>query len=150
MINSDSTNGSLFAPADIERWRNELKRLQKQRETLHRQINALERILSGADMYASVDGDAEADIPLFKGEPKPAPEPEPPATMHDAILQIARNNPGGLEPKDFAAAIRSDGRLSIKIKQSHPNYLYTAIARLVSKEQLIKAGALYKPTPQKV
>ena len=68
--------------------------------------------------------------------------------MHDAIVRIVRQNPKGLEPKEIAAALKAAPDLSAKIKQSHPNYLYTALARLVNKEEIYKSGSVYK-LPQK-
>jgi hypothetical protein len=146
MMNTDSSTRSLFAPEDVERWRNEHKRLSAQREVINRQLNALERMLSGASLY--VDGQNDVDVPLFQAKVEGSEaivEEAPPATMHDAIVRIVRQNPKGMQPKEIAAALKADPNISPKIKQSHPNYIYTALMRLVNRDEIYKNGSVYKP-----
>jgi hypothetical protein len=104
-------------------------------------------MLSGADLYGAARG--QLGMPLFDGaqEAKAAPEPvspAAPATMHEAILRAVQQHPKGLEPREIAAALKAAPDLSPKIKQSHPNYLYTALARLVNKDEIYKSGTVYK------
>jgi hypothetical protein len=145
MSNTDSNMRSLFAPDDLVRWKNEHKRLTKQRDVINMQINALERMLSGADLYGAAYR-KDTDIPLFTSDQEKTAEPAPqgPATMHEAILLAVQQHPKGMEPKEIAAALKADPNISAKIKQSHPNYLYTALARLVNKEEIYKSGSVYK------
>jgi hypothetical protein len=147
MNSNDSNMRSLFAPDDVVRWKNEHKRLMQAREMINMQINALERMLSGADLYGAARG--HLGMPLFDGaqETKAVPEPvspAPPATMHEAILRAVHQHPKGLEPREIAAALKAAPDISPKIKQSHPNYLYTALARLVNKDEIYKSGTVYK------
>jgi hypothetical protein len=149
MSNSDSNMRSLFAPEDIVRWKKEHKRLTQQREVINMQINALDRMLSGADLYGAAQGRHDIDVPLFTAaqENTPAADPAPltpPATMHEAIVRAVQQHPKGLEPREIAAALKAAPDLSPKIKQSHPNYLYTALARLVNKDEIYKSGSVYK------
>jgi hypothetical protein len=139
----------LFAEEDIVRWREEHARLVDLRHKIGARLQALDQMISGAEAYAKTSGHrgktAEKDHPTQTEADIPNNGNSLPLTMHDAIVQVIRLNPKGLEPREISAAIRNDASLSPKIKKSHPNYLYTAIARLVAKNQIRKDGLVYKP-----
>ena len=145
--------GSLFAEDDVTKWRDEKARLVKMRQKINLRIQALEQMISGAELYYTIDRKTENETTAAKkdsyfteeDEGRPAEVNSPPSTMHDAIANIVQRHPKGLEPREIAAAIRADETLSSKIRESHPNYLYTAISRLVVKHRIRKDGTVYKP-----
>ena len=141
--------GNLFADEDVVKWREEKQRLMDARHKIALRIQALDQMISGAELYSKTESGSVNEVKrerahLLDGDEEPTDGNSPPLTMHDVILSIVQQNPKGLEPRQIAAAIREDESLSPKIRESHPNYLYTAIARLVTKGRLRKDGAVYK------
>jgi hypothetical protein len=144
----------LLTMEDVDAWREELRKILIQREELSRRADELQRKLSAAELFVREKA-AERVLQHEeerKNQPELLPRIEPPAeprettptTMHDAILQVVRKSPEGLEPRQIAQLIRSNSQLSSKIRESHPNYLYTALARLAVKNQIRKEGIVYK------
>jgi len=151
MTHTDTLFPDLFEKEDVARWRDEHRRLMSVRAKINTRIQALEQMIAGATMYSKTE-DPEVSTEPVKAEATtpettealPNVENTLPLTMNDAILQVIKLNPRGLEPKQIASIIRGNSHLSAKIRESHPNYLYTALARLVVKGQIRKSGSAYK------
>jgi hypothetical protein len=119
----------------VEEWREEVRRLTANIAETNQRIAELQKKLAAAQPFITDqnadDGlrDPASKYPIMLGVQLP------PASMFDAITRIVRKD-GALEPRDIAQAIQNDPSLPDKIRNSHKNYLYTALKRMTDRNLL--------------
>lgn len=125
----------------VDEWREQLRLLTAQSTEINKKIGELQKKLADAQPFVT-----EAVANTLETERSAAARPQdhgdwadvtPPASMFGAVANILRSTPG-LEPKEIARTIREDASLPEKIKNSHPNYLYTALKRMTDRGLLVR------------
>jgi hypothetical protein len=136
----------LVTVEEVDAWREDLRLLKIQQEETNSKIRDLEARLAAADFFVRERAANRIATPvLSNGKIAPEPKTPQPPTMQEAVLRIIRKNPSGLEPKQISNVIRIDPDMPPKIKNSHPNYIYTTLMRLAQRGMIKKDGATYKP-----
>lgn len=149
----------LLTLEDVDSWREELRQLSSQHMSLGRRIAELQKKLADAQPFVAVAAAKRAEdqakailtnpdgtFKIFGGQKLELP----PSSMFEAVMRVVQKaEGGGLEPKDISKAIKDDASLSDKIKNSHPNYIYTALKRLTDKGQLVRDSQGRYSVPKK-
>ena len=135
----------LLTVEEVDDWRDELRKLKAQREQVNAKINDLEARLQAAQLFMT--GHAQKDIAgaldVLKGVS--IKNPARLRCTKQCCISSARIKRDGAKA-DFKRNPDHDGRAT-NIKNSHPNYIYTVLMRLVQQGLVAKEGTAYKPTP---
>jgi hypothetical protein len=129
---------------EVDAWRKELRELKIQYQQTGEKVRDLETRLAAADVLMRERTHHKlVPINLTVGTP-PVTMSSMPPTMQEAVLRIIQKTPNGIEPKQISNAIKNDPDMPWKIKNAHPNYIYTVLMRLVQQNTISKEGAVYK------
>jgi hypothetical protein len=132
----------LLTMEDVSGWQERLRVLVSQVNAANREIADLQKKL--ADAAPFVAGAISEKIEAERAEQRPPQFFErkrlilPPASMFEAIQDVVVKSGVAVEPKDISTAIKADMSLPDKIRNSHPNYLYTALMRMTKRGLLVK------------
>lgn len=141
---------TLLTLEEVDGWREELRKARQVRENADAKIKVLEAKLAAAQLFVSENASSKVLSSNGPGQAALKLENEPPVaeTMHQAIIRLLKPFARGLEPKDISKLLREDSLTSDKIKNAHPNYIYTALMRLLQRKELVKYGASYRVAPK--
>jgi len=146
-IHKPKTGTPLVTLEEVEEWREELRKLKDQQAMIGAKILDLEKHLTAADFFVRREHITHklTASDLHVGA-TPETKPSMPPTMQEAVLWVLQKNPNGMEPKQISNVIRINPDMPPKIKNAHPNYIYTVLMRLVQQGTISKYGAAYKLT----
>lgn len=127
----------LLTLEDVDRWREELRLARQQQVELMNKIGILERKIEFAQMFVSESVGAKVIAKVVENG-HAALKDTSGITMFDAIRRVIHAAGRPLEPREISSAIKCDSAMPEKIRNSHPNYLYTALMRMKDQSKLIK------------
>jgi hypothetical protein len=130
----------LLTMEDVDSWREELRKLTSQAADINKRIGDLQKKLADAQPFVTsavserlakaAQGERQTYFVMNNVE-------LPPNSMFEAVRAILLKVPA-LEPKDIAKTIIDDPSFPDKIRNSHPNYLYTALKRMTDRGLLVR------------
>lgn len=130
----------------LKEWRTQHDDLLRKQQALADQIDQLEEKINSAAVLLG-------ERPLASSTKSVSAKANEDAIFIDPfvskIVSHIENSQRGLTPGQLRQLLLDDPETEAKLRDTHANYLYTLLARLVLKRTLVKEGPLYRlPGPQ--
>lgn len=119
-----------FTPEQVHGWERMRDKLIKESNSLSQKIDALNRALGAAQAFSGMESSEQATPEM----PAKAEEEKGQATLVDAISAVLMAATKPLSHKEIRKQVPSHGFSAERLLKS-PNYYYTAINRLMDREE---------------